>query len=210
MVARQTASLDHLSGGRLVFGSGIGVHTFEFDDLGEVSDQRTRGEMLDEGLQILTGLWCGEPFNHQGKHYTVKDAHFLPPPAQQPRIPVWIAGVWPNKRPFRRAAEWDGVFAITHDAPDKANHPPEMVREVVDYVSEHRKTDQPFDVIIHGMTPGANPAVAGEIVAPYAAAGATWWQERILESRQDYPAAVYETPLEAFRARILQGPPRLD
>ena len=59
--------------------------------------------MLDEGLAILTGLWRGETFSYEGAHYHVKEAQFLPKPVQSPRIPIWIAGLWPNKPPFRRA-----------------------------------------------------------------------------------------------------------
>ena len=96
-------TLDHVSGGRLILGVGLGAFDYhEFEALGDEPDLRTRAEMLDEGLEVLTGLWSGEPFTHEGKHYHIKSAHFLPKPVQ-PRIPVWVAGIWPNKAPFRRA-----------------------------------------------------------------------------------------------------------
>src|SRR5512134_721279 len=67
--ARETASLDQLSGGRLVVGVGAGGGQEQFGNLGDEPDQRRRGEMLDEGLQVVTGLWSGEPFEFHGSHY---------------------------------------------------------------------------------------------------------------------------------------------
>jgi alkanesulfonate monooxygenase SsuD/methylene tetrahydromethanopterin reductase-like flavin-dependent oxidoreductase (luciferase family) len=110
--ARETVSLDYLSAGRMIVGVGIGDALAEFKNLGEVADPKTRGAMLDEGLQVVNGLWSGKPFSFVGEHYTVKDAQFLPATLQQPRIPIWVGGKWPNRAPFRRAAQWDGVFPI--------------------------------------------------------------------------------------------------
>src|SRR5215218_8071647 len=115
-VARQAVTLDHLSGGRVVLGVGIGGDWFgDYSTFGEPAGDREHGEMLDEALAVITGLWTGEAFSYSGRHYTVKEAHFVPRPVQQPRIPIWVAGVWPNKKPFRRAALWDGVAAEARD-----------------------------------------------------------------------------------------------
>jgi alkanesulfonate monooxygenase SsuD/methylene tetrahydromethanopterin reductase-like flavin-dependent oxidoreductase (luciferase family) len=210
MVARQAAALDHLSGGRMVLGVGSGHRHVEFGDLGEESDAKRRGEMLDEGLDILAGLWRGEPFSFEGKHYTLQNAHFLPPPLQQPRIPVWVAGFWPNKRPFRRAARWDGVFAIPREQDPGPGPPIDFIYQVRNYIQSHRQSDTPFDVLVHGATPGDDPDRAAEIITPYAEAGVTWWQERIHWEREDYPPSAYDSPREALRARILQGPPAIN
>ncbi|MEC8962832.1 MAG: LLM class flavin-dependent oxidoreductase, partial [Pseudomonadota bacterium] len=110
--ARETVSLDCLSSGRMIVGVGIGDALAEFKNLGEVADPKTRGAMLDEGLQVVNGLWSGKAFSFVGEHYTVKDAQFIPATLQQPRIPIWVGGKWPNRVPFRRAAQWDGVFPI--------------------------------------------------------------------------------------------------
>ncbi len=109
-VARAAVSLDHLSAGRLIVGVGLGYQALDFEAFGEEADPMIRAEKLDEGLQIMNGLWTGEPFSFQGKHYQVNHVQFLPKPTQTPRIPIWVAGYWPNKRPFRRAARWDGVY----------------------------------------------------------------------------------------------------
>src|SRR5512132_882052 len=92
-VARETATLDRLSGGRLTLGVGLGSDRFgsELSKTGEQLDDRLRGEMLDESLQILTAAWSGEPVHYRGEHYTVDGIQFLPRPVQQPGVPVWVA-----------------------------------------------------------------------------------------------------------------------
>jgi alkanesulfonate monooxygenase SsuD/methylene tetrahydromethanopterin reductase-like flavin-dependent oxidoreductase (luciferase family) len=199
-LARECATLDHLSGGRLILGVGLGDPvTTEFGALGEPTDARLRAEMLDEGLEILTGLWTGEPFTFHGKHFQVQDALFFPTPVQSPRIPIWVAGWWPNRRPMRRAARWDGAFPGKLDRGTYGWLTPGDVREVVAYIRAHRETDAPFDVVMGGITPD-DPVQAAEMVAPFAEAGATWWNVGVPDLL---------TPLEATRARIRGGPPRL-
>lgn len=205
--ARETATLDHLSGGRLVVGVGIGITQAEFANMGEPPDFKTRAAMLDEGLDVLAGLWRGEPFSYAGEHYTVKDALFLPTPVQQPRIPVWVAGMWPNQGPLRRAARWDGVFPIAQQWDELIS--PDTLREIIATVRQHRQTDAPFDVVISGHTPGDDPAAAADIVAPYIEAGATWWHENLHLLRPDLAArAEASSPAEALLWRVRQGPPR--
>ena len=115
-LAREAVSVDLLSGGRFVLGVGIGWPTDpEFTAFHQETDLKVRGDMLDEGLEIVAGLWSGKPFSFSGEHYTIDEVTFLPTPLQQPRIPIWVAGMWPNRRPFRRAARWDGVAPIGHD-----------------------------------------------------------------------------------------------
>src|SRR6185369_963188 len=107
-LAREATSVDRLSNGRLVLGVGIGSdHGREFSCYGDSTDDKLHAAMLDEGLDVLMGLWSGEEFSYSGEQYQVERARFLPTPVQQPRIPIWVAGVWPRKAPFRRAAHWD-------------------------------------------------------------------------------------------------------
>ena len=207
-VARETVSLDRLSGGRLVLGVGIGLGAREWDDLGEETDQKMRGAMLDEALDVVTGLWQGTPFSYDGAFYRVTDAQFLPVPVQQPRIPVWVGGFWPNKAPMRRAVRWDGVFPLvpSEDPPERL----EQFREAAQFVREQRAAigaTGPFDVIAVGMTwPHDDPAGAAATVAEYADAGATWWLEVIVPWRCGYEGTG-PWPAEAMRERVLQGPP---
>ena len=80
MVARETVSLDHLSGGRLVFGVGAGGGYYDFEAMGEVTDAKALAALLDEGLEVLTDLWSGEQYSHDGVAYHIKEAQFLPRP----------------------------------------------------------------------------------------------------------------------------------
>src|SRR6266852_4082326 len=116
-LARTTTTLDRLSGGRVVLGVGIGSPAYgDFGIFHEPSGDRERAELLDEGLDVLAGLWSGERFSYSGKHLTVDPVRFLPVPVQRPRIPVWVAGVLPATRPIARAARWDGMVPIRFDA----------------------------------------------------------------------------------------------
>jgi len=168
-LARETVTLDHLSGGRTVLGVGLGVPPEnEFGVFGEPADDRVRAERLDEGLEVLRGLWSGEPFSFSGRHLKVDGATFLPRPIQTPRIPVWVAVTWPHRRPLRRAARWDGVAPIRVGERGLEPVTPDDVREMLAIVRELRETDEPFDVlmwVLSGTTASA---------AEYEAAGVTW------------------------------------
>jgi alkanesulfonate monooxygenase SsuD/methylene tetrahydromethanopterin reductase-like flavin-dependent oxidoreductase (luciferase family) len=162
-VARETATLDVLSGGRLTLGVGIGEDRFgrEFSKTGEQLDDRARGQMLDEALEILTAAWSGEPVHHQGDHYTVDDVEFLPRPVQRPGVPVWIAGFRGNARPIRRAARYDGFFPVNLEHPDQ-------LAEVVATVTELRQdSSAPYDFVV-SLPVGVDPD-------PWEQTGATWW-----------------------------------
>jgi alkanesulfonate monooxygenase SsuD/methylene tetrahydromethanopterin reductase-like flavin-dependent oxidoreductase (luciferase family) len=162
-VARETATLDVLSGGRLTLGVGIGEDRFgrEFSKTGEQLDDRARGQMLDEALEILTAAWSGEPVHHQGDHYTVDDVEFLPRPVQRPGVPVWIAGFRGNAKPIRRAARHDGFFPVNLEHPDE-------LAEVVATVTELRQdSSAPYDFVV-SLPVGVDPD-------PWEQTGATWW-----------------------------------
>ncbi len=205
-LARETASLDRLSNGRLVLGVGIGLGQGEWDHLGEEPDQKARGAMLDEALDVLTGLWSGEPFHYDGAYYTVQQAQFRPTPVQQPRIPVWVGGFWPHKAPFRRMARWDGMFPLFEVyGPDQLP----LLKEAVAFVQERRAAaglDGPFDVIKLGVTPGDDPAGAVRQVDGAREAGATWWLEVLMPEVYEFGPGD-EAALLVIRERIRQGPP---
>jgi alkanesulfonate monooxygenase SsuD/methylene tetrahydromethanopterin reductase-like flavin-dependent oxidoreductase (luciferase family) len=205
--ARETASLDQLSEGRLVVGVGAGGGQEQFGDLGDVSDQRVRGEMLDEGLEIVTGLWSGEPFQYEGQHYHLKPTIFRPRPLQQPRIPIWVAGVWPNKRPLKRMARWDGMFPLFWGLNDTREQLSRL-RQMVAAVRTMRKNAfsdhalRPFDIIMTGETALNQPAQTEKTIDRFARAGATWW----LESLNPERASGENWSFQQLRARVLAGP----
>ncbi len=78
-LARQTATLDQLSNGRLILSVGLGaVESCDYARFGEDPDNVVLAEKLDESLQIVTGLWSGKRFSFRGKHYHVGPSIFLP------------------------------------------------------------------------------------------------------------------------------------
>jgi alkanesulfonate monooxygenase SsuD/methylene tetrahydromethanopterin reductase-like flavin-dependent oxidoreductase (luciferase family) len=145
-VARETVTLDRLSRGRLTLGVGLGSsNPAELEPFGEVTDPRERARLLDERLARLAELWGGG---------------FEPPPVQQPRIPVWVAGRWPKRRPLERAVHWDGFFPIELPGPD-------ALAELAGEIAARRPAAAgPFDLVVE-IEPG-------EDGTPWIQAGATW------------------------------------
>ena len=156
-VAREVASLDRLSSGRVVLGVGIGSdNSGELTSTGEQLEDRVRAAMLDEGLDVLRAAWSGEPLTHRGAHYVADGLRVMPTPVQEP-LPVWVAVRFGNAKPLRRAARHQGVFPIDLEHPDQ-------LAEVLGAL------DRPagaYDVAV-GMEDDTDPR-------PYEAVGATWW-----------------------------------
>lgn len=213
-LARHVATLDRLSGGRAVFAAGLGGPIEdEYTSFGDADDPRVLAERLDEGLELLRRFWTGEPVDHRGPHYEVRDVALLPPTVQQPGPPVWIGGFWPRRPPMRRAAWWDGAVPLFETA--RHGHVPDVaeVRDLVAYVREHRPPGEdgapgapgaegPFEFVLGGATP-PDPARAGDVVAPLRDAGATWWDERQIQTGPDLDR------LAPVLRRVEAGPPRL-
>ena len=204
-LAREVATLDRLTRGRLVLGAGLGAPVDdEYASFGDTTDTKVLAERLDEGLHALDLLWSGRPVTYRGNHITIDDVVFLPTPVQRPRVPIWVGGVWPNKAPMRRAARWDG--AIPTMAGMEAARPPEVseVRELVRFLrgcrAENGLEDKPFDIVIGGMSP-AGPTAGHDLVGPLADLGITWWDERM-------PWGADLERAEPILRRIEQGPPR--
>src|SRR5262249_43491842 len=119
-VARESVTLDHLSGGRLVLGVGLGIDLWrEFSGFpGEAGDEAERATLLADGIEIIDRLWSGEDVTFRGARLGVDGVRFLPAPLQQPRIPIWSAVLWPPRpNPVRRAARCDGVVPFRPDGP---------------------------------------------------------------------------------------------
>jgi len=186
-VAREAVTLDHLSGGRLVLGVGLGIDFWrEFGAFtGEADNDVERAALLDDGIEILHRLWSGEEASYTGRRTSVDAVRFLPRPLQQPRIPVWSAALAPLRQgPARRAARCDGVMPFGPERPLT----PDDVRGIVADLLGRRETDEPFDVCVHGPRDQA---------AEFGAAGVTWFCESFSP----------EQPLDDVHRRIRQGPP---
>jgi alkanesulfonate monooxygenase SsuD/methylene tetrahydromethanopterin reductase-like flavin-dependent oxidoreductase (luciferase family) len=195
VVANALTSLDLLSGGRVVFGAGLGGVTEEFTAFGEPSEAKERAAMLDEGLTVLNRLWSGETVTHHGPHYTLERVSLTPLPLQRPRIPIWIGGE--SAPALRRAARWDGWLAPT-TSPDGTpimTKSPERIAEMVAQIRRHRTIDaQHFEVAVDGYSEPGDPTLP----RAYEAAGATWWLESIHGIR---------APVKEMMARVEAGPP---
>lgn len=192
LLARMLTGLDLLSQGRVILGAGAGAIKDEFLAFGGPAEPRTRAEMLDEGLVVLSKLFSGVPVQHQGKHYTVNSAALQPTPFQKPRLPVWIGGESPAA--LRRAARWDGWIMGCVDENEQITCPPERVAKNIAAIQAHRTDDTPFDVAVDGISEPGGPSMA----RAYAEAGATWYFEVLFPLRGSG---------EAMLERIKAGPP---
>jgi alkanesulfonate monooxygenase SsuD/methylene tetrahydromethanopterin reductase-like flavin-dependent oxidoreductase (luciferase family) len=176
-LARVTTTLDRLSNGRVVLGVGIGSPSYgDFGIFHELSGTRERAELLDEGLDVLAGLWSGEPFCYAGKHLTVDRVRFTPTPVQRPRIPVWVAGVLPAQRPIARAARWDGFVPISYDHGGLVRPTADEIADVTGQIAAKRGTGAGYDMVIWAEV-AHQPGTLPDLARPYADAGATWWIE---------------------------------
>ena len=198
-LARETVTLDHLSAGRLTVGVGLGAAEFDggFYKVGEAVDLKIRAQRLDEGLEVMTGLWSAKPYSFKGEHYNVQQMTMLPGPVQSPRIPIWVPGVWLKPKSMDRALRWDGILPQKYKSMERLT--PEEVQQLKQYVDKHRAESTPFDIVVGGQTPGGNRKQAMKKVAPFEKAGATWWLESSMMSSWD-----------KLQKRIKQGPPRPD
>jgi alkanesulfonate monooxygenase SsuD/methylene tetrahydromethanopterin reductase-like flavin-dependent oxidoreductase (luciferase family) len=213
-LASQAATLDNLSGGRVVLPVGLGVTgedrfwLFE-DDPG----RRVRAELMDEGLQMLEHLWREETFTFDGEHYRSRSIENpMPPvppaPVQKPRIPIWVVGALHREKSMSRVAEWDGWLPHYAPADPGANgeFTPELLAEGVAWIANRRaeqgQSMEGFDVITEGTTPAADPGAAVDIVRPWADAGATWWIEA------DWSSLDPDEVRVAVLRRLEGGPPR--
>lgn len=156
--------------------------------------------MLDEALVLLERLWSGERVSYSGHYYQIEDVCHLPLPLQQPRIPIWIGGRWPHKKPMRRAASWDGAIPIGKGLSLTQQMSPAQMKECIDFIytlqqQEHRS--QPYEMVHFGLLEGKDRGYDAALVAAYAEVGTTWWMENITWQRG---------ALRDLRAFICQGP----
>lgn len=208
-LAREATTLDLLSNGRFTLGVGMGGSDWDFERVGDEGDARIKAQRTDEALEILDGLWRGETVTYNGTYYQVDGLNFRPRPIQQPRIPVWCAGGYPNKKPLRRAAKWDGVFPLVFK--DRFLTPDEW-RDILSYIGEHRTASTPFDAAHNGITQDADDI---DTIKPYAEVGVTWWMEEISPVRIGMPLSQSghwgdDWDTDKILARIKKGVPSAD
>lgn len=195
VVARQSVTLDRLSGGRLRLGVGLGAPDDEFTRFGEDADPRRRARILDESLDALELLWSGDTVSYRGEYVVLDEVEFTPRPVDG-RIPVWVAGGWPGGAPFRRAARFDGVWPVAKAGGYLS------VDDFVDCVTtvrELRADDSHFDACFIDRSPPGGDAETADKLGRLADGGMTWWIDSL-----DDP----NVPFAQHRARVQAGPPR--
>ena len=153
-LAHDLATLDRLSGGRVLLGSGLGTPS-EHTTFGPDASTGNLGEKYDEALDIIDGLWQGDPFSYHGEHYSVDELELAQTPEQDSRIPVILGGWWPNKKPFQRGAQWDGIMPNWPAMTESGEGPQgeqatgtveEELRDMLEYY--HGLTDEPGEVVL--------------------------------------------------------------
>lgn len=197
VVANAAATLDRLSGGRVVFGAGLGGVPAEYTAFGEPGEPSRHAAMLDEALTVVTALWSGEPVTHSGVHYQVDGVQLAPLPVQRPRIPVWVGGLSAAAR--RRAARWDGWVISGDDEQGAMTLAPADAAAGIDAVLRQRAPGTrgvPYDIAMTGVSTGPDDPV----FQPYADAGVTWWLEHLHAGRGSHSDVM---------ARIAAGPPTM-
>jgi alkanesulfonate monooxygenase SsuD/methylene tetrahydromethanopterin reductase-like flavin-dependent oxidoreductase (luciferase family) len=177
-LAAEAVSIDHLSNGRLTLGIGLGDTTEPaFAAVGEQLDVRGRSQMVDESLAILDGLWRGVPFSFRGKHFSIDDLTLRPRPVQQPRIPIWIGGGWPNPGVKRRLPRWDGSCAYRHPVESEEDMTPDDVAQLAQLVSQERGSLDDYDIAVGGRKRRDDWPRERAHIAAVEEAGATYWME---------------------------------
>jgi alkanesulfonate monooxygenase SsuD/methylene tetrahydromethanopterin reductase-like flavin-dependent oxidoreductase (luciferase family) len=199
-LASKAATLDGLSGGRVIVSVGLGALGTGFAQFGEVTDRKLRAERVDESLDIITGLWRGQPFGYRGKHYQLEAvADATPPrPIQQPRIPLWVVGAWPHPKSMERALKYDGLIPQGLHAENETQY--QAFEEMMQSVRSQRTQTAAFDIVIDYKVSKARHSDKAETLRRWSSAGATWWIEGLWEA----------TELLEVQQHIVQGPPRRD
>jgi alkanesulfonate monooxygenase SsuD/methylene tetrahydromethanopterin reductase-like flavin-dependent oxidoreductase (luciferase family) len=210
-VAREALTLDHLSNGRMTLTAGLGgfgdkMNDKGFTHFGEVLEAKERAKILDEGLEIIDGLWKGKPFSYQGKYHKIKEVTFLPRPVQKPRIPIWICGFYPRAGPLQRAARWDGFCPAGTEKLQKDGERVRMTLSDIVSMKEHInklrvQKDAPFDIVLGGMRRDKDPEKEREFRKQYLDAHPSWWMEYVPQSYGGVKVA---------RSIIETGPIRVD
>jgi hypothetical protein len=175
-------SLDALSGGRLILGTGAGYLRPEFGALGVEFGERN--ELLDEVLDVLDEVWGGRDVEHVGRHFRARGVRMLPEPVAQPHPPIWMGGN--SKRAIRRAVErCDGWAPFVSAGMERAVKTASIggladLAERIGYAMQHAEAigrPEPLDICFSaGAAGNASIAVDArrEHIRQLGALGVTW------------------------------------
>jgi probable F420-dependent oxidoreductase len=176
LLAKELASLDVLSGGRVVAGVGVGWNETEFASLGAAERFSSRGAYLDEAIRLWRHLWSGSEAAFVGRYHRLEDFVFDPLPVQGEQLPIWIGGRSPAA--LRRAATLGDGWQSTAIGPAAFAERVAAIREVADAVERAMpalgaRVRVRFDETDgQGYALRGDPAAIAEEVRGFASAGA--------------------------------------
>lgn len=203
-LAAESATLDHLSDGRAILSLGMGAVWMGWQGFPDVpADIHTRAELMDEGIDLLNAFYRAKQFDYNGKHHHLKltqvdEMHYPPPPVQQPRLPIWVVGVWPRMKSMQRVLKCDGLIPhLMSDEGKFVDVTPAALSEMKRYIDANRAAATPFNYIIEGSTHEMDAAHTRDKLAMWQDAGATWWAETLFGVAEDQITHL-----------IRRGPPR--
>jgi alkanesulfonate monooxygenase SsuD/methylene tetrahydromethanopterin reductase-like flavin-dependent oxidoreductase (luciferase family) len=197
-LASQVATVDRLSNGRVTLGVGLGAVDSGFETFGEECDRRIRAELMDECLDIMCGLWAGQPFEYDGHHYSVQPSEFptISNVVQSPRVPIWCVGALGRPKSMARALRWDGVIPQVLDPDVEGGARQANLSEIAELrATIDADPELGSDIVVEGQWTQHSPAA-------YADAGATWWIESMWGAMSEH------SPVNAASDRLHEGPPR--
>ena len=211
LLAKAAATVDKLSGGRLILGLGAGYQKSEFYALGVDIDER--GALFDEVLDCLPLHWSGKPFSYQGRHFGARDVQALPRPVQDP-IPIWIGGnaAPARRRVAQRAQGWmpmmgSAELSRTAQTPvmGSLDQVEAAMREIRESAAAAGRTE-PLDLLVSYpdgsmADPARDPDRHREAFDRIEQAGATWV---IVSHPRAEPARIYDF-LAGFGGTYLGG-----
>ncbi len=205
-LASEAVALDRLSNGRLTLGLGAGAVWMGWHAFPDVPvDKKIRAGMLDETIDILDLLFQCKPFDYDGEYYHLRltqldEIYYPPRPVQQPRIPIWVPGIWPRMKSMQRILKCDGLL------PQKMSQTGEIGPVTLDdllqmktYVEANRSPATPFDIVAEGKTGSIAPGQVKDELHKWQEAGATWWVESLWDATEEQAAN-----------RLRQAPPKVD
>jgi probable F420-dependent oxidoreductase len=213
-LAKQWATLDFLSGGRTIFGVGVGWHETEFDLMNV--PYRERGARMNEIIEIARALWAGNGVTYQGRYYRFENLTIEPKPIQQPAPPIWMGGgTQPSEKIYgqtvksidpvlNRIAKYADAWA------PHASATPEMVRSDRMKIGEYAKVagrdpekiGSVYTNYIWILKPGEKPESAVGHFARYSGMDLDYWKKYYLLGEADELAEKIYERIEALDGRV--------
>ncbi len=199
-IAEQLATLDVMSGGRLIFGAGLGYREVEFQGFGTTQSERV--ERFEENLEAVVRLWCEERVSMTGSHFVLDEATISLKPAQQPRPPIWI-GANADAAVRRAARLGDTWFINPHQRMETIERQLEIYKRALDDLNKPFPDELP---LMREIFVASSRAEAIRLAQPYLETKYQtyhqWGQDKAMPKGDDDLSLPFE---ELTRDRFLLG-----